>query len=441
MNKKCLFAGVLCVLMIFAIFMLATFGNKNTSSQEEVAAGDKMLSEEEKRALTAETQEYIEALEKDATDTEASKELSRIYAKYGLYFDAANTIKNAILYAPADTELYDELLWIYRQSGNTLEALSYIDTISDEKIRRECIDKAYDRNAPNSLRMGNTMGNFTTGGMIAVDGDVIYYCDAANGDALSCLRDGKTEVLVQSGASYLNIVDEYIYFVGRTDYRIYKMNKDGSGLSMVSDTAASNLIIIGNNMYFINWDDECKVYSMNIDGSNKQKITDISSDFLYAYGTHIYINDRDSMRDLYCVSLIDGSGQLISMNETYFVTGYDNNIYFRLQIMQQNDALYSQENGANLSVWRMTTDGSVYEKINNSRSGYINADKGEVFFTDFEEEALYKVQADGTGLTKLCDDDPINIAINGDCVYYFSDNNGKKLYRIRKDGTGRECLN
>ena len=454
MNKKSLLALVMCILMVF--MLVACAGEKesseekqnsdeNASEQEEVkeVTDNRELSEDEQKALDTATEENKNALEKNAADAAASVELSRKYAEYGQYTDAAKTIKQAITYATDNTELYDELMEVYQQSGNTAEALSYIDTISDDAMRRKYIDEAYDRNSENALVMGNTMGNLTVGGMIAFDGDTVYYCDAANGKKLTKLQNGTSTVIVESSTEYLNIIGDYIYFVDRADYCIYKVKKDGSERTKVSDVMATNLIIFGNKMYFINWADECKVYSMNIDGSGLTKVSDMSTEVLYIYGPYIYITDRNNQRELYRVSIEDGSSYMISMDITYFVTGYDNNLFFRAEMSSMYDdwSGSGQEQGANLAVYRMTTDGTVYEPINNARSGYLNADKGVLYFTNFEEEALYKVNADGTGLTKLTDGDPAYTSVNGDYLYYFSDSDGKKLYRIRKDGTGKECLN
>lgn len=426
MSKRIL-AVFLCALMLLSF---VSCGDESGKGNEKVIeeTDNRKLTKEEKKTLDAETEEHKKALSANAADANASVELSHVYAEHGQFTDAAETIKQAISYAPDNTVLYDELMGVYKESGNTSEALSYIDTISDDTIRRKYIDEAYDRNSPNSLVMGNTMGNLTAGGMMAFDGDTVYFCDVANGNVLTRLQNGKADVLVDGNTSSLNIIGDDIFFVDKKDYCIYKMKKDGSELSKVSETMATDLIILGNKMYFINWSDECKVYSMNLDGSGEKKISDIATELLYIYGPYIYVNDRNNMRELYRISIEDGSSYMLTMDETYFVTGYDDMIYFR--------------NGSDaLNVYSMTATGEVYSPINTARSGYLNADKGYLYFTNFEEEALYKVRADGTELTKLCDGDPSYTSVNGDYLYYFSDNNGKKLYRIRKDGTGNECLN
>ena len=424
---KRILVGLLCAVMLLSLVSCGD-ESKTESKKTSVETDNRKLTKEEKKALDSETEAYKETLETNSADTEASIELGRVYAEHGQYTDAAKTIKKAISYAPDNETLYNELMGVYKESGNTPEALSYIDTISDDATRRKYIDDAYDRNSTNSLVMGNTMGNLSAGGMIAFDGDTVYFCDIAKGNVLTRLQNGKADVLVQTNTSHLNIIGEYIYFVDKKDYCIYKIKKDGSELSKISDTMATDLVILGNKMYFINWGDECKVYSMNLDGSGEKKVSDISTEVLYVYGPYIYVSDRNSMRELYRISIEDGSSYMLTMDEAFFVTGYDDMIFFR--------------NGSDaLNVYCMTATGEIYSPINTARSGYLNADKGYLYFTNFEEEALYKVREDGTELTKLCDGDPSYTSVNGDYLYFFSDNDGKKLYRIRKDGTGKESLN
>lgn len=65
--------------------------------------------------------------------------------------------------------------------------------------------------------------------------------------------------------------------------------------------------------------------------------------------------------------------------------------------------------------------------------------KGEwLYFTNTTDDyKLYKSRSDGSGWTKLCDDNANNINVIGDWIYYCGNND---LYKIRTDGSSRTKL-
>ena len=411
---------------VFAVVFISTSAVGGTVSEREAAAEE--LVDNGKLTKAANTYESI--LKDEADNKPAALSLSDVYIQKGDFHKAADSLKQAIAPAPGDTELYDKLMGIYLTSRDSMSALSFIEDINDTDIRRKYLNAAYDRTSDTPLAIGNTMGNLSSGGVLAFADDTVFYCDIAKGNSLFALRDGKSTLLCDGNVSALNVVGDWLYFVDKArDYSIFKMKLDGSDYSRVKDTMATNLIVIGDKMFFINWNDECRVYTMNTDGSKLKKLSDTSTEMLYCYGTSLYINDRNDESNFYRLSL-DGEKQtLMGYEPVYFVSGYDNNIYFR----HGNDEL---------NIWRMTEDGSVYEPLNNSRSGYINVSDGYVFFVDFADNgSIIRMNEDGSEQVKLCSDGANNLSADGEYLYYFSDYNDKKLYRIKKDGTGKEVLN
>ena len=53
---------------------------------------------------------------------------------------------------------------------------------------------------------------------------------------------------------------------------------------------------------------------------------------------------------------------------------------------------------------------------------------------------LYKMRSDGTGMTRLNEDDTFDVNILGDWVYYRNGSDDNKVYKVRIDGTGRARL-
>jgi len=430
MNKKLIIGAgigvVAAAAVAVAVVLISNSAVGGTLEERKIAA--ETLVEEGKLTKAANTYESV--LKDDSGNKDASLALADVYAEKRKYEDAVDVLKNAIRFSPTDVELYDRLMKVYQNWGETGEALEFIEGIEDTELRRKYLNAAYDRTSENYLSTGNTMGNLSSGGMLAFKDDTIFYCDVSKGNSLYKYENGKTTLLSDGNISSLNVVGEYIYFVDKArDYSIFKMKADGSDYSRVKEIMATNLIVLGNKMYFINWNDECRVYSLNTDGSKLTKITEKSTEILYAYGSKLYVNDRDNIDFVYQINL-DGANESMIVNDSvYFVSCYDDNIYFR----SDNDAL---------NVYRMTKDGSVYEPLNNSRSGYINADGDKVYFVDFANNgSIVRMNEDGSGQTVLCSDGATNLSEDGEWLYYFSDYNDKKLYRIRKDGSGRECLN
>lgn len=433
--KKKLIIGIISgvcgiAIIIGAVFGIMAIANAPASgtAEERLSAADSLADEGK---LTKAENTYESIIEENGAEKEASLGLADVYMKQGKYDEAAKAVKEAIKSNPEDIALYDNLMQVYRDGADTKGAFEYIETIDDKELRRKYIDAAYDRTNENNLVVGNTMGNLSSGGVMAFKDDAIFYCDIAKGNKLFKIEGGKTTQLSDGNISSLNIVGDYIYFVDKArDYSIFKMKTDGSDYVCVKEIMATNLTIIGDKMYFINWNEDCCVYSIDMNGKNLTQITTKPTEHLYAYGQYLFVSDRDSMTGFYRLELDGTNETFLSEDNVYFVSGYDNNIYFR----SGNDSL---------NIYRMTTDGTVYEPLNASRSGYINvSDGGEVFFIDFANNgSIVRMNEDGSGQTILCSDGAENLSIDGDWVYYFSDYHDKKLFRIKKDGSAKECLN
>ncbi len=91
------------------------------------------------------------------------------------------------------------------------------------------------------------------------------------------------------------------------------------------------------------------------------------------------------------------------------------------------------------------TDVKVINEIGNSTpnlfAGGFMAKQGKWIYFNYinYDSKLYKIMEDGTGLTKLSDDDAYKINVIGDYVYYINYSDSK-IYRIKLDGMDKTLL-
>lgn len=73
--------------------------------------------------------------------------------------------------------------------------------------------------------------------------------------------------------------------------------------------------------------------------------------------------------------------------------------------------------------------------------GLVAEQNGWIYFSNIRDNNnLYKMKLDGTGMAKLSSEDAISINVLGDWVYYISRTNQMGIFRIRTDGTGRSRI-
>lgn len=327
----------------------------------------------------------------------------------------------------ANEELYNALMQQYIDEGNLIGAIEYTDNLLDANARKAGLNAIYDRNSTSPIVVGNTMANIANGGSVAFSGDTIFYVSRSERNALKKLRGGVSETITKGRISGLNVVGDWIYFVDRDDYGIYKIRTDGNDRTKIGDYMAKELYVIGDRMYFVNWNDDCRVYSTDLDGKKAEKLTEKGTDKLHIYGSRFYTDDSETEAAMFSVPLRGGENITAFTMNAAFIAGHPDATFFR-----SNEDLYLYKKG---------TGESAYDVVHESRTAYTNIVGDEVVFVDLDDgESIYIMNVDGTGKRKLSADEASELSVDGDMIYYYNGSDGNKLYRIRKDGTGRECV-
>ncbi|MGI6153784.1 MAG: DUF5050 domain-containing protein [Christensenellaceae bacterium] len=259
---------------------------------------------------------------------------------------------------------------------------------------------------------GNTNGNILNGGHVAAQGDWIYF-------AYNSYADGG----ISTGIS--------------------KMKNDGTDVQQICSDNAEQINVVGDWVYYSNFDDNYVLYKVKTDGTERQLVcpdvelnyawnVHVIGDWIY-YTTHFdrRPDEMDSFRAVPCKTKADGTerqdlgtgGAAIT-----FIVG-DLIYYYRAA----HDILYNiktdgtEEQEQHIDGW----GGSDGIYVDGDWVYYPNSDDGDT---------LYKIKVDGTEKKQVCPDSTIVINIVDDWIYYSNSSDNASIYKVKTDGTERQQI-
>lgn len=234
--------------------------------------------------------------------------------------------------------------------------------------------------------IGNTSQNINEGGLIAKQGDWIYFANAMDDEKLYKMRlDGSEMTLIHGDdhVDYINVIGDWVYY--RNDSNIFKIKIDGTGNKRITDESTANIFVIGNVIYYNSYSGQkISINKINSDGTKRTKIADVKSEAFTIEGDWIY-----------------------------YVDGYN--------------------------LVKIKTDGTKKTTIlKDSMPFHINVVGEWIYFTNYKDGAkLYKIKSDGKGKQKLNNLRTQGIYVIGDWVYYQAQEH-TGLFRVKTNGTNNE---
>ena len=291
--------------------------------------------------------------------------------------------------------------------------------------------------------IGNTLGNIVNHGLVAMEGEWIYFSNVNDGGKIYAMRTDGSELhkINDAASSFINVVDGWIYYRNEDDgHRIYAMQTDGSNQLRLNYDRSGSISVTDGLIFFSNQDDNSSIYVMEKDGSNQRKLGDDPSWSLNVVNGWIYYANISDDFSIYTIS-VEGYGRRKLNNDssvTLHVVG--DWIY------------YAHRNGG---VFRMRTDGTEQQRLNDARAFSINVIYDWIIFTvrtggdDFQSN-IYAMRTDGSDLELLEESVGhffINI-VDGWIFYYHGDHESGILiphdnltpYIMRTDGSNRQPL-
>ncbi|CRZ33827.1 uncharacterized protein DUF5050 [Herbinix hemicellulosilytica] len=302
--------------------------------------------------------------------------------------------------------------------------------------------------------IGNTAGNIYNGGLFCEKDGIIYFSNDKDNGSLYMMKSDATDIkkLHDDKAAYINVDENYIYYIRAVDTKsvnsgsslpfnntgIYRINRNGEGLKLISSKPGSYITLKGNHLYYQNYDVDrgVSLYRNQTDGSHQRLLliepaipaavindrlyyteadsdysisyldlssfttgTFIEGDFAYPvfFGDYIYYIDR-SAGTINRMSL-NGTDRTVLVKEkcsAYNITNSGKYLYY-----QVNDA-------DNSKLCRMNLETSAVEILMEGHFKQIHVTENYVFFKDMDNTNTYIIPADGKAKVSIFNPPDLN---------------------------------
>jgi len=220
----------------------------------------------------------------------------------------------------------------------------------------------------------------------ATDDAVIYRMKTNGTEAQILLRGFNPE--------YVTVYDGWIYFSDATDkskMSVFRVATDGKKLERLNNFESYFLNIVDDWIYFINGDSEWRVYRMRLDGKGTERVSDLESDFINVIGDWIVFiyEDEDERADMHI----------------FAVNILDKDIKFRINgeasdgLNVAGDYIFYIEYDDNYSIYRIDFSGNNRAKLNDIVSMNINVAGDYIFYTGAispSEIGVFRMKLDGS---------------------------------------------
>lgn len=279
---------------------------------------------------------------------------------------------------------------------------------------------------------GNTNSNINNGGYSAARGNYTYirssntYKEAEDADYYYIYRtykNGNSKKQIVNNAAeepYINVVGNYIYYVGVYDsgrkLGVYRVKTDGTGKTRLIGNYDYNPINVKDNyLYYIketinsNYDEVISLCRYNLSSKKTDKT-------LYTT-TSRYINH---------ISLSGGYVYISAQ-------GYDNFIIYKINTKTKSrTTIYKYQLGEN---GESTIEDMIYYKGNIYYTVYNSED---VYDEDDDNCEIYRVSSTGKNNKRLSKYFTNDISLYNDKIYYINTNSS--ICSMNLDGTNRKTI-
>lgn len=232
--------------------------------------------------------------------------------------------------------------------------------------------------------------------------------------------------------------DESIYFMNYADNNnFYSINTDGTGEKLINEDAPMYLNLYDGWLYYCNGKDDNKIYKIKPDGSDRTLLSETSAVNLIIKDDWIYYIDTTPGNDsgynrLFRMNIGGNDKQMLNERKVYIFNVDNNYLYFSDQ-----DEQY---------IYRTSLEGGSEERLGDSKASYLAVAGDFIYYLDPTDYAntIWRMKKDGTDNERLSEDKASCINPSGEWIYYGNtpkDSMDLQLKRIKVDGSSPELIN
>lgn len=292
--------------------------------------------------------------------------------------------------------------------------------------------------------IGNTSGNLMNKGLFAEHNGKIYFANPYDGDQLYSMNSDCTKIkkLSTDSVSYINVTDNYIFYVRNNFdpdnagmlfrgqlYGVIRSKLNGkNGKALTTDVIAS-MALIGNRVYYGSYDNG-KIQTMYTSIDKKETKTIKSTQIpLYSIAANsAYYSGTTNEHNIHSFDLSSGLDSTLIEGNTYLAS-------------MDDDILYYLDMSNNYALTTYDTLTGVTKVLYDDKCINYNIYDDVIFFqTEDGSNALHRMKLDGTGDTIIADGNVDSISCTSQYTF-FTFYGQNTLYRVpTHDGTTVEVF-
>ncbi len=285
---------------------------------------------------------------------------------------------------------------------------------------------------------GNSSGNIANLGLVATDGDRVYFSNVGKNFYLYSMHPDGTiiEQLNEDQTYYINLVGDWIYYVNGSDNdTIYKIKTDGSEKERMGEESSAYLQLVGEWLFYADFSDggHGHVHRLNLNSGERRVLFHYGGAHLNFTNEYIYYINREDGEKVYRQNLAGFNERVDTLDS-----------YRAVSLLANEHGLYFINATMGEELWGMIDSGDAQELVDGPVK-FINCDdQGLYYISSRDNPEIYRIDYDGQNRMKLNNNTELNpfyLNIAGNWVYYIDrSSKTEQLYRIHKDGGQPELV-
>ncbi len=273
-----------------------------------------------------------------------------------------------------------------------------------------------------------------------------------------------------------NIMDDRLYYTTRAytdEAQLYTIKLDGTDNRLLTNDKLEDRYMGGGNLqilindgwiYYQNYTDKL-TYRIKSDGSGREMFgTDLTIKSIDDINVSLLPGENFNLPHQISANTVDGrridipvvwNGNSVDTSKlgvTTFqgtVSGYNRKVILNINVVDKEIMGNTTGNLSNNAFVAQSGDWVIFNNYKMKIDGSSKTQITQItqnWFTDlnfignwiyYSSNYIYKINIDGTGLKKVCNDEALYIRVVGDWIYYVNLSDNSKLYKIRTSGLDR----